>query len=105
MAANTDTNPPALAGTNATLNMTNLPPRIVTHEGVVRHVTSIIEPTEFEIYDPKSDTVIDYLYTTTTNLDIGAYKGLRIVVTGEEKLSQRWHHTPVLTIQRIQVVK
>jgi uncharacterized protein YgiM (DUF1202 family) len=104
----TETNPVAAlnADTNAAaVDVTNLPPRIVTHEGVVRHVVSIIEPTEYEIYDPKTDFNIDYLYTTTTNLDFSRYKDLRIVVTGEEKLSQRWHHTPVLTVTRIQVVK
>jgi uncharacterized protein YgiM (DUF1202 family) len=104
----TETNPVAAlnADTNAAaVDETNLPPRIVTHEGVVRHVVSIIEPTEYEIYDPKTDFNVDYLYTTTTNLDFSLYKGLRIVVTGEEKLSQRWHHTPVLTVTRIQVVK
>jgi len=30
---------------------------------------------------------------------------LRIVVTGEETLAERWPNTPVLTVERIQVVK
>jgi hypothetical protein len=30
---------------------------------------------------------------------------LHIIVTGEEGLAQRWKHTPVLTIQRIEVVE
>lgn len=84
---------------------TNLPPRIVTHEGVVRHVKSIIEPTDYEIYDPKTGEAIDYLYSTSTNLDLSRYNGLRIIVTGEEGLTDRWKNTPVLTIQRIQVVE
>jgi uncharacterized protein YgiM (DUF1202 family) len=86
-------------------NLPPPPPRIVTHEGVVRHVKSVIEPTDFEIYDPKTGAEINYLYTTTTNLDFGRYNGLRIVVTGEEGLSERWRTTPVLTVQRIQVVE
>jgi uncharacterized protein YgiM (DUF1202 family) len=106
VATGMETNSPALTDTNAAApEVTNPPPRIVTHEGVVRHVTSIIEPTEYEIYDPGTDANIDYLFTTSTNLVLSKYKGLRIVVTGEEKLSQRWHHTPVLTITQIQVVK
>jgi uncharacterized protein YgiM (DUF1202 family) len=101
-----DTNTPAVTDTNAVaVTDTNLPPRIVTHEGVVRHVVSIIEPTTYEIYDPKTDTGIDYLYTTATNLDFSRYKGLRVVVTGEETLSARWYHTPVLTISSIHVIK
>ena len=58
-----------------------------------------------EVFDPKTGTDIDYLYTTTTNLDISRYNGLHIVVTGEEGLAQRWRNTPVLTIHEIQVVE
>ncbi|MGD0744357.1 MAG: SH3 domain-containing protein [Verrucomicrobiota bacterium] len=90
--------------TNAPVEQAPPPPRVVTHEGFVRHVTSIIEPTAYELYDPDTLTAIDYLYTTTTNLDLSRYNGLHIIVTGEEGLAARWHETPVLTIQRILVV-
>jgi uncharacterized protein YgiM (DUF1202 family) len=100
---------PAVADTNAIAEVdTNLPPpppRIVTHEGTVRHVTSLIEPTAYELYDPKTGADINYLYTTSTNLNIGKYNGLHIIVTGEEGLAQRWKNTPVLTIQRIEVME
>jgi hypothetical protein len=75
----------------------------VTHEGVVRHVTSLIEPTAYELYDPKSGGEIDYLYTTAPNLDLNRYNNMRIIVTGEEGLVERWN-TPMLTIQRILVI-
>lgn len=111
--AASDTNTPVATATDTNAVMpsdvdTNLPPpppRVVTHEGFVRHVTSIIEPTTYELFDPKTGTDIDYLYTTTTNLDISRYNGLHIVVTGEEGLAQRWRNTPVLTIHEIQVVE
>jgi uncharacterized protein YgiM (DUF1202 family) len=86
-------------------NLPPPPPRVVTHEGVVRHVTSLIEPTAYELFDPKTGGEIDYLYSTTTNLDLSRYKGLHIVVTGEEGLSKRWPKTPVLTIEKIQVAE
>lgn len=79
------------------------PPRIVSHEGVVRPTVSIQAPTIYEIWDPKTRMTINYLHTTSTNLDLSLYKNLRIVVTGEESLDARWK-TPVITIQRIQVV-
>lgn len=85
-----DTNPP--------------PPRIVTHEGVVKPVDSIIAPTAYVLYDPATGGQINYLYTSSKNLDIGRYSGMRIVVTGEEGLAKRWKDTPVLTIQRIVVL-
>jgi uncharacterized protein YgiM (DUF1202 family) len=86
-----DTNPP--------------PPRIVTHEGVVGHVDSIIAPTAYVLYAPDTRKEINFLYTTSTNLDISRYYGMRIVVTGEEALAERWPDTPLLTIQRIEVLQ
>jgi uncharacterized protein YgiM (DUF1202 family) len=85
---------------------TNVPPtpRIATHEGVVRHVGSIITPTAYELYDPATDKNVDFLHTTSTNLDLSRYVGMRIVVTGEESLAARWSDIPVLTIQSIQVI-
>ena len=94
-----ETNPPA-----APVEQGPPPPRVVTHEGFVRHVSSVIEPTAYELYDPTTFTSIDYLYTTATNLDLSRYNGLHIIVTGEEGLAARWNQTPVLTIQRIFVV-
>jgi uncharacterized protein YgiM (DUF1202 family) len=103
-----DTNTTAAIDTNAAAEVdTNLPPpppRVVTHEGAVRHVGSIIAPTAYELYDPKTDEDIDYLYTTATNLDLSRYDGMIIIVTGEEGLAERWKDTPVLTIQRILVI-
>jgi uncharacterized protein YgiM (DUF1202 family) len=85
-----DTNPP--------------PPRVVTHEGVVGNVDSIIAPTKYILYDPATRQEINFLYTTSTNLDISRYLNMRIIVTGEEGMAKRWHETPVLTIQRIVVI-
>jgi uncharacterized protein YgiM (DUF1202 family) len=88
--AQTDTNPP--------------PPRVVSHEGVVGPVGSIIAPTPYVLYDPSTRANINFLYTTSTNLDISRYENMRIVVTGEESVAERWKDTPVLTIQRIVVL-
>jgi uncharacterized protein YgiM (DUF1202 family) len=105
-----DTSAPAITDTNAVemsvdTNLPPPPPRVVTHEGFVRKVTSIIEPTDYELYDPKTGGEVDYLYSTTTNLDLSHYKGLHIIVTGEEATVERWKNTPLLTVQRIQVVE
>jgi uncharacterized protein YgiM (DUF1202 family) len=81
------------------------PKRIVEREGIVRGTVSIQAPTHFELVSPDNGRAIDYLYTTSTELDLRRYKGLRIVVTGEEGLEERWGNTPVITIQKIQVVE
>jgi outer membrane biosynthesis protein TonB len=81
------------------------PPRIVEREGIVRGMTSIQAPSKFVLISPDNKRDIDYLYTTSTNLDLRRYKGLHIIVTGEEGLDERWGNTPVLTIQKIQVLE
>ncbi len=100
-----DTNAPALTETNAPAVDEPPPKRIVDREGIVRGTTSIQAPTRFGIVSPENGRMIDYLFTTSTNLDLRRYKGLRIIVTGEEGLDERWGNTPVITIQRIQVVE
>jgi uncharacterized protein YgiM (DUF1202 family) len=81
------------------------PPRIVQREGIVRGTFSIQAPTHFELISPETGKPINYLYSAARDLDLRRYKGLRIVVTGEEGLDERWRNTPVITIQRIQVIE
>jgi hypothetical protein len=77
---------------------------VVLREGIVRGMTSIQAPSPFELISPDNGKAIDYLYTTSKELDLRRYKGLRIIVTGQEGLDERWGHTPVLTIQKIEVL-
>ena len=81
------------------------PPRIVEREGIVRGNTSIQAPSAFVLISPENGRKLDYLFTTSKQLDLRRYKGLRIIVTGEEVLDERWGNTPVITIQKIQVVE
>jgi uncharacterized protein YgiM (DUF1202 family) len=85
----------------------DLPPpkRIVQREGLVRGTVSIQAPTPFELVNADNGKVMNYLYTTSTNLDLRRFKGMRIIVTGEEGLDERWRNTPVITIQRIHVLE
>jgi hypothetical protein len=100
-----DNNAPAVTDNSATANAdANLPPRVVTHDGFVRSSVSIVAPTYYELYDPTTMNAIDYLHSTTTNLDLSRYDGFQIIVTGEEGMDSRWKDTPVLTVQRIYVV-
>jgi uncharacterized protein YgiM (DUF1202 family) len=109
-AANTNASPETAAAAALAAAMTPaaqepLPKRIVEREGIVRGTFSIQAPTHFVLISPENGSRIDYLYTTSTNLDLRRYKGMRIVVAGEEGLEERWGNTPVLTIQKIQVVE
>ncbi len=101
------TNELAIAATNAPIPASEQPPpeRIVQREGFVRGTFSIQAPTDYELVSPQTGKVINYLYTTSTNLDLSRYKGLHIIVTGQEGLDQRWRNTPVITIRKIQVLE
>jgi hypothetical protein len=102
----TDTNPaPPIAEAPITPTIQEPPPeRIVEHEGIVRGSFSIQAPTRYQLVSPDTHVPINYLYTPTTNLDLSRYKGMHIIVTGEEGLDARWKNTPVITIQKIQVL-
>jgi uncharacterized protein YgiM (DUF1202 family) len=80
--------------------------RIVLREGYVRGTGSIQAPTHFSLVSADaSRKMIDYLYSPSIELDLRRYKGLHVIVTGEESLEERWGNTPVLTIQKIQVLE
>jgi uncharacterized protein YgiM (DUF1202 family) len=81
-----------------------LPPRIVMREGMVSGNTSIQAPSYYGLAGMDTGRTINYLYTTSTNVDLRRYVGRHIIATGEESLDKRWPNTPVLTLQRIQVV-
>src|SRR5579859_3763246 len=65
-------------------------PRVVEREGIVRGTVSIQAPTHYELESLDSHKVIDYLYTTSTNLLLRRYRGMTVLVSGEEGLDERW---------------
>jgi len=81
-----------------------LPPRVVQREGIVRGTVSIQAPSHFELMNPENKKAINYLFTPSADLDLRRWKGLHVMVTGEEGLDARWPNTPVLTIQKIEVL-
>ena len=79
--------------------------RVISREGSVGDTVSIQAPTYFELESLDDGKVIDYLYTTSPNLVLEHWRGKKVLVTGVESLDERWPSTPVLTIQKIQIVK
>ena len=94
---------PEVAPVLETMPEDPLPPRIVDREGVVRTYTSPHAPSHYKLVSADNGRLINYLFTTSTNLDLGRYVGLHIVATGEEALDERWN-TPVLTLNKIIIV-
>jgi len=81
------------------------PKRVVQREGIVGGTVSIQAPSHYELESLDDGRIIDYLYTTSTNVVLKKYKGRTVLVSGEEELDERWPNTPVITIQKIQVVE
>lgn len=101
---NSDLGPlPVVAPVLETVPEEPLPPRVVDREGIVRAFTSPHAPSHYKLVSADNGRLINYLYTTSTNVDLGRYVGLHIVATGEEELDERWK-TPVLTLKRIILV-
>jgi hypothetical protein len=80
-------------------------PRTVSHEGIVRPTVSIQAPTKYGLHSKENGRLINYLYSPSAALEMSRYAGLHIIVSGQEGLDERWLKTPVLTIQKIYVVK
>ena len=80
-------------------------PRFVAHEGVVRGTVSIQAPTKYGLYSLENNKLINYLYSPTARLEMSRYYDAHVIVSGQEGLDERWKNTPVLTIQRIQVIE
>lgn len=78
--------------------------RIVQHEGIVGPVGSVIAPTAYKLYDPKTMLDIDFLYPTSPDQDLHKLVDDRVIVTGEEGVDARWPNTPVIAIQNIQIL-
>jgi hypothetical protein len=95
---------PATTATPPPASDEPLPIRIVQREGVVRGTMSIQAPTPYQLISADTGMPVDYLYTTSTNLDLSRYKGMHIIVSGEESLDERWKDRPIITIKRIQVI-
>lgn len=95
-----------LGGTNAAPEEPEepLPPRVVMREGIVNNATSIQAPSIYGLSGMDTGRTINYLHTTSTNVNLFRYVGRHVIVTGEESLDERWPNTPVLTLQRIQVI-
>ncbi len=80
--------------------------RIVQREGIVGGTVSIQAPTHFELESLDDGKPMDYLYTTSTNLAFQALQRPdRASSRAKKALDERWPNTPVITIQKIQVVR
>jgi hypothetical protein len=75
----------------------------VTREGFVRKALNVQAPTDYELRDVTSKTVIEYLQPDPQDKAFNKYNGARVLVTGSEWLDPRWPKTPILRIQTVDI--
>jgi len=79
------------------------PPRIVIREGRVVYSRSIQAPTRFALESQGTLGLINYLHTEESGLNLKAFAGRQVFVTGEELLDARWANSPILDVQDIRI--
>lgn len=76
--------------------------RIVSREGRVRRAWSIQSPTPLILENLHNGRVMNYLYSTSTNINLSAFRGQVVTVSGEEALDERWPNIPVIRVETLQ---
>lgn len=97
--------PPPAVAPPAAAPKEPLPKRVVRREGIVRVTVSIQAPTLYALENAETGALLDYLYSPNATIKFKDLYGLRIVVTGEEYIDDRWPKTPVIKVETLQVVQ
>lgn len=78
--------------------------RVVTREGIVQPTYSLPAPSAFELVSIETGRKINYLYNPSTNWNLRSYVQRKVRITGEEAMDERWQYTPVLKVDKIQLL-
>jgi hypothetical protein len=73
--------------------------RIVVREGILRRDFNVNTPGYFQLVDKYHGRLINYLYVSNPELDLGPFVGSVVIVRGEEYLDARWKRTPVIEVE------
>jgi len=77
--------------------------RIVRREGSVRSTKFNIQaPTYFELVGERGK-ILNYINGEKGGFKLKDYKGLRVIVTGEESLDPRYPERPVIELETIDI--
>jgi hypothetical protein len=79
------------------------PRRVVIREGRVVYSRSIQAPSTWALESSETRRLINYLHTEQDGLNLKAFAGRKVFVTGEELLDARWARIPLLEVEDIKV--
>jgi uncharacterized protein YgiM (DUF1202 family) len=91
----------SLTDTNDPVPPPELIRRVITREGILKSAANIQAPSHFELRGLDNNRIINYVWSPDTNIVLKAFKGQKVLVTGEEALDERWAHIPVITVEEI----
>ena len=80
------------------------PVRVVTREGVVVRSWNIQAPSDWALKEVYTGRIVNYLWTTHTNIPWQDLKGRTVLISGEEAIDRRWKRTPVLRIETLKTI-
>ena len=78
--------------------------RSVTREGIVVRSWNIQAPSDWALKEVYTGRIVNYLWTTHTNVPWEELRGRTVRVTGEEAIDRRWQRTPVLRIETLKTL-
>lgn len=80
------------------------PVRVVSREGVVVRSWNIQAPSDWALKEVYTGRIVNYLWTTHTNIPWQDLKGRTVIISGEEAIDRRWKRTPVLRIETLKTI-
>jgi uncharacterized protein YgiM (DUF1202 family) len=83
---------------------TNSVARVITREGILRRAYNIQAPADYELRNPETGEVIDYIEPQPKQ-NLKSYVGAKVLVSGAEILDRRWPRTPVLELQTLDIAQ
>ncbi len=86
-----------------TVTADTVPPvgRKVFREGIVRRDLHINTPSYFSLEDRETGNKIAFLVANAQKFDLSRHIGMRVVISGEEFLDERWKRTPILKVETL----
>jgi hypothetical protein len=81
----------------------DVPRRVVIREGRLVYSRSIQAPTTFALESLETKRLINYLHSEQDGLNLKAFAGRKVFVTGEELLDARWARIPLLDVEDIAI--
>lgn len=80
------------------------PKRVISREGRIRRTINIQAPAFFSLEGTDNKRMINYLDPTKLGIKLDSLESVKVLVTGEEVMDQRWPRTPVIILDDLRLI-